>query len=84
MVHGSQISEEGGEINEMAKTTANKKRHNTSSNQKKNTIETPKAKDSKDIENNKQEKVHLEFPYDDLEFLYEYTLKKMGIKDPFK
>ncbi|MGI6405258.1 MAG: hypothetical protein ACOX2E_08800 [Syntrophaceticus sp.] len=68
----------------MAKNAANIERHNTSSNQKKNIIETPKAKDSKDIKNNKQEKVHLEFPYDDLEFLYEYTLKEMGIKDPFK
>jgi hypothetical protein len=84
MVHASQISEEGGVINGMAKNAANIERHNTSSNKKKNIIETPKAKDSKDIKNNKQEKVHLEFPYDDLEFLYEYTLKEMGIKDPFK
>jgi len=29
-------------------------------------------------------KVHLEFPYDDLELLYEYTLKELGITDPFK
>jgi hypothetical protein len=29
-------------------------------------------------------KVKLEFPYDDLELLYQYTLKEMGIKDPFE
>lgn len=33
-------------------------------------------------DNNK--KVKLEFPYDDLELLYEYTLKEMGIKNPFE
>jgi hypothetical protein len=34
MVHASQISEEGGVINGMAKNAANIERHNTSSNQK--------------------------------------------------
>lgn len=41
------------------------------------------AKEPKDVTSD-DEKVHLEFPYDDLELLYEYTLQKMGIKNPFK
>lgn len=32
----------------------------------------------------KNKKVHLEFPYSDLELLYEYTLKELGITDPFQ
>jgi len=55
---------------------------NQSGNEK-NRIETPRAIEPKKAEPDEQ-KVHLEFPYDDLELLYEYTLKKMGIKDPFK
>jgi hypothetical protein len=50
---------------------------------KKNKIETPRAIEPDKAESDEQ-KVHLEFPYDDLELLYEYTLNKMGIKDPFK
>lgn len=60
------------------------------SNQKhKNRIETPAAQEPPPIKETKEdfspadEKVHLEFPYDDLELLYEYTLEKMGITNPF-
>lgn len=28
--------------------------------------------------------VRLEFPYSDLELLYDYLLKEMGIRNPFK
>lgn len=31
-----------------------------------------------------QEKVELEFPYDDLDFFYKYVLKELGIQNPFK
>ncbi|MDR9756816.1 MAG: hypothetical protein ACN4A7_04620 [Thermacetogeniaceae bacterium] len=56
------------------------------SKKQKNTIETPVAEEVATTAVNDQEEqtVHLEFPYDDLELLYKYTLKKMGIKDPFK
>ncbi|HBI27159.1 MAG TPA: hypothetical protein DDY25_05475, partial [Peptococcaceae bacterium] len=54
------------------------------SKKRKNKLETPKATELKIVKNEEQQKVHLEFPYDDLELLYEYTLKELGIKDPFK
>ncbi|MGB4503530.1 MAG: hypothetical protein WBI44_01370 [Syntrophaceticus sp.] len=61
-----------------------KKHHiNQPSNKCKNKIETPQVKEPTKVEDDEQ-KVHLEFPYDDLELLYEYTLKEMGIKNPFK
>ncbi|HHY40800.1 MAG TPA: hypothetical protein GX502_06055 [Syntrophaceticus sp.] len=52
----------------------------------KNTIETPVVEEPAEIAVGDQDEqaVHLEFPYDDLELLYRYTLKKLGIKDPFK
>ena len=52
----------------------------------KNTIETPVAEEPADtaVDDQDEQTVHLEFPYDDLELLYRYTMKKMGIKDPFK
>ncbi len=53
------------------------------SKKQKNIIETPVAEESRDAASDNQV-VHLEFPYDDLELLYKYTLKKMGIKNPFK
>lgn len=48
----------------------------------KNIIETPVAEEPAATAVNDKEKqvVHLEFPYDDLELLFKYTLKKMGIK----
>lgn len=51
--------------------------------QHRNNIETPAAEESREVKSDNQI-VHLEFPYDDLELLYKYTLKKLGIKDPFK
>jgi|GEM_PF-2906087 len=31
-----------------------------------------------------EEKIELEFPYDDLDFFYKYVLKELGIQNPFK
>ena len=67
-----------------------KARSAQSDQKQKNSIETPVAKEihalkePRDSSPEKNEKVHFEFPYDDLELLYEYTLQKMGITDPFK
>ncbi len=64
----------------MAANIPAKKNYHTSHYSKNQTNkEETEAKETKD--NNK---VHLEFPYDDLELLYQYTLKKMGINNPFK
>lgn len=73
----------------MGQPATDKKCHSTEHSKKeskkqKNKLETPSATKLKIVKNEEQQKVHLEFPYDDLELLYEYTLKEMGIKDPFK
>ncbi|HHW28583.1 MAG TPA: hypothetical protein GXX21_03350 [Syntrophomonadaceae bacterium] len=56
------------------------------SNKHKSVIETPAAEETADItvDGQNEKTVHLEFPYDDLELLYKYTLKKLGVKGPFK
>lgn len=57
-----------------------KRQHNTTSPKeadKRLSLAKPKKADE-------SKKVHLEFPYSDLELLYEYTLKELGITDPFQ
>lgn len=46
------------------------------------------AKEKIEVKNNevkeaKEQKVELEFPYDDLDLMYRYVLKELGIKNPF-